>query len=374
MSIDFPRLLLTCRDPGCAGHLAAIWRHLDAHGWEDKHVVVSGAAASILVGEGLPVEPFALPSGADTCGSMDDGGPLLDAVGSLLEQVRPEVALTMLSSEEAGIDEAVAALATCPKLCLQDYWGDVNMRLGVASDMYLVLDKAAAELTAERFGLQVAIVGSPKHDAYREMDILALRDTARKRIGAAGEERVIGWFAQTPSIPGHDDAFGSLVKATASLSGRPLLLVRGHPKYTKASLDYVEQARESGLAVFDATGMDSAELWLCGCDVVCTAYSTCGLDHAYLSAFSPEPIGVVVYLASTPQLEAHIRQTLGEPVPMPVSIGLGEYAGPMSNLSQVLRRALAQEEVRRYHRTTKVLERGDSCARVMRQLLALAGR
>jgi len=176
---------MTGRDPGAAGHVQALWQDLCRAGWDAVHVAASGQALRMLAGAGVPAEPFAATDGTEAVAPGGNAEPLLNAARALLDRVRPEVVLTVLSSGGAGVDEAVAAAAACPVFCLQDYWGDVNLQLGVPAGLYLALDEYAVDLTRLRFGLPAVAVGSPKHAAYAGLDVQGLRRAARARWPAA---------------------------------------------------------------------------------------------------------------------------------------------------------------------------------------------
>ena len=160
-------------------------------------------------------------------------------------------------------------------------------------------------------------------------------------------------------------AFGDLVEAAGSLEPAPLLLMREHPKFPDARERHVALARDRGLAVADVTSEPSAEPWLAACDIVTTSLSLCGLDHAYLSAYSPRAIGVAVYLMTNAEIRDYAQRSCGIPCLPMADQGLGLVATGPEQLVAQLERSLSLDERKAYFKASKRLGKTDPCEAIV---------
>ena len=359
------RLLISARDPGAAGSVAPLARAFRADGRLEVEIAASGKALEMLRAAGESPIAFAFGGGLDSVPHGGDSGPLLAEARRLIDRVRPDAVLASLSTFGAGLDEALLAKAEVPTFAMQDFWGDANLSLGVGAGLYFALDEFAVGLTKKRWGLDALSVGSPKHAEYAILDVPALREKARADLGADGDTAVLGYFGQSPDVPGVDSAFGDLVEAASTLEPAPLLLIREHPKFPDAQERHAALARDRGLAVADVTDEPNAEPWLVACDVVTTSLSLCGLDHAYLSAFSPRPIGVAVYLMTNAEIR-HYAQGICSIPRLPIAgHGLGLVATGPEQLVAHLARGLSLDERKAYFAASKRLSKTDPCEAVV---------
>lgn len=343
-------LLVTARDPGAAGHIAAIVRRLRQDANLEVHLVTSGPAHDLLEQSLGEHQVLQLPDGRDHLQQTESSAPLLEATAGILAECRPQAVLTSVSSLGVGIDEAVIALAEVPSFTFQDFWGDANPGLGRLASTYFVLDGMAAALTKKRWDIQnVAVTGPVKYALYERLDPLALRSEARHRAGITARESLIGWFGQSPDIPGHERLFQSLVEVLSTRQPRPRLLLRAHPKFSQARQDNLSLARQAGLQVFDATGIDSTEPWLAACDLVVTPFSLCGQDHAYLCRQSALPMGNLLYLMTEPDTQDFMLKETGLEAMPPTRQGVGHWLTDRSQLARALEDALLPEAIRNYH-------------------------
>ncbi|MFQ5801312.1 MAG: hypothetical protein ACE5JQ_00260 [Candidatus Methylomirabilales bacterium] len=359
------RVLFSSRDPGGVGHILILLQAFRKDGRFDVYLAASGAALSMLRQTGELPRPFILADGRDHLEVGEDPTPLTDAARRLLDEVRPDAVFACLSSFGVGIDEALLAACKVPSFAMQDFWGDVNLGLGVPARLYFVLDDYALKLTKERWGVEAVAVGSPKHARYNALDVAALRHTARKSLGVNGDDKVVGFFGQSPDIPGHESAYQDLVRAMGELVPRPLLLLREHPKFVVLGRDHISLANRVGLKVADVTNDRDLEAWLAACDVVTTPFSACGLDHAYLSAYSQKPIGSVLYLMTNDEIRAFSQDVSGMKQFPIVERGLGKVAGAPEEVSLWLRDALYGESVTAYFEASKSLRTGEDPSRII---------
>ena len=335
------RVLISARDPGAAGSVGPLAAAFRSEGGLDVDIAASGEALRLLRARGESPIAFTFDDGRDCVEDGEDPGRLLAEARGLIERTRPDAVLVSLSTFGVGLDEALLAVAQVPTFAMQDFWGDANLGLGVAAGLYFALDEYAAHLTKDRWDLEALPVGSPKHMSYADLDIVKTRDEARRTLGSDLDERIVGYFGQSPAIPGVEAAFRDLVDAVEKLEPRPTVLLREHPKSEDVREQHAALLQGRGLTVADVTGISFAESWLVACDVVTTTLSLCGLDHAYLSAYSPQPIGSVLYLMTNEEIRAYARQSCGLPHLPTVNQGLGFVATEPARLAEQLERELA---------------------------------
>jgi hypothetical protein len=168
---------------------------------------------------------------------------------------------------------------------------------------------------------------------------------------------VVGFFAQPADVPGHEAAFDHLVAALAHRPTKPLVLLREHPKSPGAAERRAAALADAGIAVHDATGDGAAEPWLAGCDVVTTCFSHSSMDYAFLSSWSPEPLGSVLFLLTSEATRRFLRHYAGTTAPDGVEVGLGRVAEHPSDVGPLLERALTPEECRAFHAASRRLPR-----------------
>jgi hypothetical protein len=359
------KILFSARDPGAAGHIKALIHYFCAHGRFEVILTASGVALEMLAQEGLEPIPFHLPGGIDSIQPGQDPGLLLQEAKGLLDRLQPDAVLTSLSSLGVGIDEALLATAEVPTFALQDFWGDVNLGLGVPADLYLVMDDFAAELSRKRWGVKALAVGAPKYTLYRDLDIMALRRKTRRLLGAKPDDRVIGWFGQSPEMPGHEAVFQDFLNALASIEEKPKLFLREHPKFLWGRLEHLEAAQAIlGMSVADTTGTGTTEEWLAACDLVVTLNSLCGLDHGFLSAYSPGPIGSVLYLATNKLARQFISEKcgmLGFPI---LQQGIGHLIINRGEITSAVCRLCEYSNIESYFYNSKKLSTRNTLAEI----------
>lgn len=354
------RILFSARDPGAVGHVIALLEAFRQDGRFEVDLAASSPALDMLREAGELPRPFALLDGRDYLEADEDPAPLLEAASQFLKNTQPDAVFVSLSSFGVGIDEALLATARVPTFAMQDFWGDVNLGLGVPAGLYFVLDEYAVELSQKRWGVHAVAVGSPKHSRYADLDVVALRRATRRSLGVDDEEKVVGFFGQSPTIPGHESAFQDLVKAMAALRPQPVFLLREHPKFPALQEEHISVAKELGLKVASATNERATEAWLAACDVVVTPFSLCGLDHAYLTAYSQEPIGSALYLMTNDEIRSFAQRVCGMKQFPIVKQGMGQVVETPDAVHPTLESTLSNEYVNIYFGASKLLQRGDS--------------
>jgi hypothetical protein len=346
---------MSCRDPGSAAQIVELARIFEADGRFEVRLVASGVGCEMLAPMFPETERFTFSGGLDHLKRGDDASELLAAARELVERVTPDAVLVGLSSLGFGVDEALLAVAGgVPTFMFQEFWGDLNDSLGVRPDVILALDEFAVKVTRERWGQAAMAVGSPRHAVYSRLDVDAMRNETRQRLGLDGR-KVIGFFSQTSQISGHEDAFGDLVRAAGGLQDRPVIMLREHPKFRRDRDAHASAIRACGLDLLDVTDERKVEPLLAACDVVATCYSTCAYDHAHLSAHARRPVGTTLFLLTNPDIRAECQRLCGFEVFPTAAQGVGFVARNAQELRSMLAGALTDAAATSYHEASKAL-------------------
>lgn len=229
----------------------------------------------------------------------------------------PDAVLTGISGPDTGVDEAVLHYARehgIDSYALQSFWGDMNQASGAIPDTAFVLDDEAMRITQRRYPQVESIaIGSIKHIDYQYYDPISARASHRPNLvdfsnekNTGNEPVVLGFYGQPIlEIPGY---FATIEALTRQLSKwqRPFkLMYRPHPKES-------DELRHKTLSLFqEAFGEDvfldnfnDIKDSLVVCDLVLSAFSTCGFDNLYLNEMAPEAFNSSVYLWFEPELIA----------------------------------------------------------------------
>lgn len=302
------RLLITARDVAAALHLVQIALASRA---DDRYEVVIAAqqpAARHFIEAGLPIrEVPALKAASADC---DEAAQLRAIARELLAEHAPDAVLVGLSTPfDAGLDEAVLAEARVPTILFQDFWGEQNLLLGKPADLVLAVDDEAGLLNFERFGIRSRVVGSARHAAYAALRIADIRRDVRSRLGIDPGESVVGFFGQAlHQLPGYARTVEAFVEALASVPVPFRLIVRPHPREDATQRQMTQELfRRSGIVpLVDTEG--PVESALVASDVVCSLFSTCTYDTAYLNRFSPAPVAVPISMLFDAEIDTYCRQ------------------------------------------------------------------
>lgn len=302
------RLLVTARDPAAAYHLTEVVRCASGDPRFEVRAAAQEPAWGLLRRGGVEVQP--LPD-VKTRDPFSPSGIRLRALArTLLEEFEPDAVLCGLSTPfDGGIDEAVLAEARVPTFLLQDFWGEQNDLFGRRAELFLVLDEMAAELSWRRHGAPSAIVGSPRHATYRSIDGPARRRDVRRALSLRPDVPVIGLFGQAlHKLPGYRRTVEAWAAAMAAFPSPVVAAYRPHPRESEAdrrhTLELLRGAELGPICVLDL-GVEDA--LLC-CDVVCSAFSNCTYDAAYLNYFASQPLIVPLCLFFDPEVVEYFQQ------------------------------------------------------------------
>jgi hypothetical protein len=333
------KLLVSARDAGSAGHIAAIVRYAESQERCSVAVYADGAAYLYLR------EVHGATRGT-TIGHVDSPGDedrqlLLDAANDIIRREAPDAVIVGVSHRnEAGIDEALlCAAGDIPTFAMQDYWGDANNALGALADVYFTIDDEAAAITLARHGATSVSVGSPKHEDYARLNPLEVRNAWRAMNGDQ-KSLVVGVFGQDLlRFAGYRKTLKTLASALKRRQNDALIFYRPHPRESNLS-------RSESLSLLSSEGADvlyadsgTTERWLMISDLVVSAFSSCNYDAAFLNRFSPSPLAATAYLLMTPDVRDFYFDVSGLEVPPPVRLGICDLVTEESDLERVLERA-----------------------------------
>lgn len=306
------RILLSARDPGATDNIIQLFRLLETDKDFDPVVVASSTASHQMTEQNFGHIPFTFSAGQAHVKPGQDPSILLKEAESLYADIQPDIVVVSLSSFGAGIDEALIAVSKVPVFAFQDFWGDVNDTLGKCADLYFVLDKNAEILTRKKFNVRTTPIGMPKYLKYRDVDFQTMRLKTRQILGLTPSVKLIGWFGQSPAIKGHSAVFNSFVQVCLLLGPEVRVVIKEHPKFINEA-DAVVQGGYGTLTGKICTYKTpiSTDALLSACDLVVTPFSLCGLDHAAMNSFSPDPMGTVVYLMNNSSIRQFARDQWG---------------------------------------------------------------
>jgi len=353
-------LLLTARDTGAALQIGEIARSAWQYSSFTPVLYAAAPADRVLRGMGLEVVSVDTPVVSDTGSS--DCEALFRTADEVLDMVKPDAILTGLSGHGAGIDEAIIARATgIPCYTFQDYWGDVNHLFDKIADCYFTLDESATRLTRERFHADACITGSPKHASYARLDTGILHKGMRDQLGVHDDDLVIGLFGQP--IKQETDYLDNIECFAATFSQTAAKLIYrphpdGSPEMTTKILKILDNRN---IAPLNGAHTDLIEM-LCGCDLVCSVFSSCNLDNIYLNYYSPAPLGLSVYLFLNDRMKDIHRTQTGQDHPPIVDEG---FAVKCSDKGELLKILAGHKELRAqyWHRIRQALPDPEQAAR-----------
>lgn len=335
-------LLLTARDPATAYSYLNLLPAARLENRFSLKIVAQSPALEILQNSDEKIDSDL--HGFPGIPSQDSA---LDMAREIVDEFSPDLVLTGISGPDYGIDEAVLSIAQergLPRYALQSYWGDLNASLPGRPDTIFVIDEEAANLTIDRIECRTAVVGSLKHEGYGQLDVSKLRRDFRLHAGLLCDEALVGFYGQPlEHIDGYFETIIRTAEELAEFDVKFKLLYRPHPKESIG-------LRKRTIEAFKRAGLDvildseaTVEPGLSGCDLVLSAFSTCGFDAQQLNRVSPVPLNITVYLLFSPQLASWFHEyTKLQSVPM-VDKDMAYQVGIVEEINNVLRQALNQD-------------------------------
>lgn len=337
------RVLVSARDVGAARQNLALMRACARSVVPvECTALVQEPAASVFRSAGMPAT-VATP--ATMRRTIDD----------TFTRVRPQFVLAGLSGFGSGVDEAVLRVARhggVPSGAVQDYWGYLGPAGSVdRPDVYFVLDAHAASLTESRApGVRVEVTGSPKHEEYRER----VAEWVPLRRRGAGHRQVV-FFMQPRAVPGVMENLEVFLRAMRRTRVPAHVGVRLHPA-DPAGRAVGLLAKRLGVSAEILPSDIPVEPVLATADLVATCFSTIGLDHNYLQAYTRRSLGPLLYLHTSAPMRRFMRRTIGQDHVPGADVGLGKAFSRTPGLTAWLTDALTGlSERRRYRRAARTL-------------------
>lgn len=369
-------VLFTGRDIGAAHQLKHIIKAFKGKEFIVS-IIASGVAYETFAKENL--NPF-LFSIRGNLPYLDNDAPdnmineLVATAYKVINETNPDAVFCGLTTFGYGIDEAALYWASekrlnIPSFQFLDTWGTFNHFRDGYPDLYFAIDRASVRLGIMGAKAPIEVVGSPKHFAYSTLDINALRKKTRKELNLSDDEKMIGYFGQDPTAPGQTYNFAKFIEAVKFYilkGGKCKFLFRMHPAYTNRYEYFWRYLKETGIEVIGTTNGLPVEEILCACDLIVTCFSTTGIDHAFLSRFAKEPIGVVLYLLCGNEIKNYMMRSFGYwKVPI-LEDGIGYYAEHENQLSDLINYVLDNPSATtNYFEATKALIAHDPSEKIV---------
>lgn len=291
------KLLITARDPATALSFQILIPQLAADSDFDIQVLAQSPASELLSAH-YSIRVFDAESSIDT---------QINKFSEFCDVFQPDAVLTGISGPDTGVDEAALIWAErhgVTSYALQSYWGDINQSVKALPNAAFVLDQQAVELTHKRYPtIRCVPIGSIKHAEFEGFDALASRHALRP--GLVGDGQVLLGFYGQPleDNPGYIKTLERLAEQLQVWSKPFKVMYRPHPKEPEAlrrkTFDLLQQA--VGERVFYDPDLELKQS-LSVCDLVVSAFSTCGFDALYLNEMAARAFSSSVYLWFEPEL------------------------------------------------------------------------
>lgn len=303
--MDKIKLLISARDPATAYAFKILIDELILDVRFDVYVVAQAPAYEIL----SELDHNILIKVDDFGGEIE---PLFMYTKEMVRQVQPDIVLTGISGPDLGIDEVLLSVVDKSDIrtfSLQSYWGDLNEGIGCYANTIFVLDDFAAELTRERIKAECIVVGSLKHQDYKEINVPEMRAGYRNNIGATDEQVIICFFGQ-PLIEyeWYKKTILEFAVSCQKVMGNAILVYRAHPKETVESREWTMNVLKNKTSRFIYDHEKDIETVLAGCDTVVSCFSTCGYDLQQLMYASDYAPAVPLYLFYNPDLRSWYKE------------------------------------------------------------------
>ena len=261
-------------------------------------------------------------------------------VDQAIQLLNPDVALACCSGPDVSIDEVLIyrAKGRIRSFLIQDFWGDVNLGLGVTADTIFVTDVTALELTKKKVNANIVVTGPLKqivdeHEFLIKPQIERSRDDS-SRILIVGMSTV--WDA-----PGYRENIESILCALRSIELSDQIVYRPHPLEGKKhfkELDEIFAAAELEVTWDrDSNIFDS----ILRTDLLITAYSSVGFDAILYGSLYSRDVANVIYWLHNPDLYAFFQRYTGLERMPPAESKLALDVLPGSQPELVLKKAIS---------------------------------
>lgn len=321
---------MSARDPGAALSIFEVIKQIQYFQQISLSVFAMEPAFGILSGLGIQVHKVDCEPVIN--GNSENSLHLHREAKSILEKNKPDALLVGQSGPDAGIDEALLALASkinLPTYAIQDFWGDVNLTFGQPAGTYFVLDGSAGELTKKIVDAKVVVVGSVKHSGYALIDIEGLRSKFNNKISCEDNDHIITFCGQPLwQLESYKENLEKLALVVSESKQDTILLYRPHPK---EKMEDAAMALEIMKKYHHNSRLEqelATEALLARSDLLCSSFSLAGLDQVFLNRVATKPLGITAFVFMSEGLLQWYRNFTKHDGTMP---GMEEFAEVVLN-------------------------------------------
>lgn len=270
------RLLMTVRDPSPALSTHILYQKLKSSGKFIVKVVAQSPALDTLKDKIHPEDLVAIHSPCASAWDDSTFNTVLSQLQSVVNDFKPDVAYTNLSSLGLGVDEILCQVQRDFQIyCYQDFWGDVNPQSAVLPDAFFVSDAFAEKETRKRYQGPIFTVGPMKYEQYtREW----LDQEAQKFTG-----RIDHLFFGQP-LWNITDYEKSLKLFADHCDRRGRTVYKTHPKETPAEIERVRHIFNEH-SLFTIEDEFSVEALIQNSQKVYSSFSTACYDAIYIKNY-----------------------------------------------------------------------------------------
>ena len=319
----FGTVLFSARDPGAARAILPIIAEAKARAAFEIAIVAQGPAIGILAEADQPI--ISIHDAPVSHPEAPERAEIIQAARRVLLEARPELVITGLSGPGLGIDEALwVAARDCPVWCVQDLDGLVLPGFGITPELYLVSSPEAAALTQTRTTSDVVAVGSLKHSSYARLDPSHDRSRAQAELNLGGRRLVVYFGQPAWHLQGYSRTVRDLGRTLAKIAAPLVVHYRPHPKETDSERRLTMDFLSGPTWQTRLDRLPTAETALAAADLACVAYSSCGIDHAFLLRQAKMPLGCAVFLMHQADIAETFLRECGQTYPWHAERGIAQ--------------------------------------------------
>ncbi|WP_448546803.1 hypothetical protein [Thalassotalea fusca] len=282
-------LLVTARDPATAQSFAPVLERLHNDDRFIVSVILQSPASEMLTAK------------AERYWHVSDEHGAIEQLSTLHDSLPIQVILVGVSGPDTGIDEVTLAFAeshNIPTHAYQGFWGDFNQQATSLPQFVFALDQLAVRVNQQRLpNVQSYPVGSLKHIDFEHVDAVSRRSSRRANLGLH-DEILVGFYGQPlDTNNGYLNTVDRFIEHLALWDKPFVLMYRAHPKESQAlqNRTWAKMNQHLPNHIIRDSSSDIVDS-ICGCDLVVSAFSTCGIDNVYLNRHANEALNASVFL------------------------------------------------------------------------------
>ncbi len=226
---------------------------------------------------------------------------LITFVDQTFQSINPKIVLACSSGPDVSIDEVLIYLAKdrCQSFLIQDFWGDVNLGLGVTADTIFVCDQQALKLTKMKVDSDIVVTGPLKQlcDDQKSLDRPEIRASRDGDLSVLIVGMSTAW-----SAPGYKANMESIFVALKNIGLSEQVVYRPHPLERRRDLKELKKISATGEINLIWDQDSNVFNSLKKSDLIITAYSSVGFDAILYGSLYSYDVGKVVYWLFDPDL------------------------------------------------------------------------